>query len=147
MNNKDISSENILENFVEVDIPPENFLKIKETLQRIGIASKQSKTLFQTAFILHKQNHYYITHFKEMFMLDGRETNITSADYIRRNIIAKLLEDFGLLKIVNRDIYDTTTIKPMLNLKILSYKDAKDWKLVPKYTIGKFSHKQHEDDK
>lgn len=144
---KNNNTDEILESFVEVIVEPENFLKIKETLQRIGIASKNSKTLFQTAFILHKQNHYYITHFKEMFMLDGRISNITSADYIRRNIIAKLLEDFGLLKIVNRDIYDSTTIKPMLNLKILSFKDAKNWELVPKYTIGKFSHKQHEDDK
>lgn len=133
----------LLDDFIEVIVEPDNFLKIKETLQRIGIASKKDKTLYQSAFILHKQNRYYITHFKEMFMLDGRKSDMTHTDYIRRNIIAKLLEDFGLLKIINRDIYDNTRIKPMLNLKVLSHSDSKNWKLVPKYTIGRYSkHKE-----
>lgn len=137
-------SESVLDNFVEVIVEPENFLKIKETLQRIGIASKKDKTLFQSAFILHKQNRYYITHFKEMFILDGRKSDMTHTDYIRRNIIAKLLEDFGLLKIINRDIYNNTRIKPMLNLKVLSHSDSKNWNLVTKYTIGRYSNKQKE---
>lgn len=134
----------LLDDFIEVIVEPDNFLKIKETLQRIGIASKKDKTLYQSAFILHKQNRYYITHFKEMFMLDGRKSDMTHTDYIRRNIIAKLLEDFGLLKIINRDIYDNTRIKPMLNLKVLSHTDSKNWKLVPKYTIGRYSKQKEQ---
>jgi hypothetical protein len=114
----------------------DDFLKIKETLTRIGVASKKDKTLYQSCHILHKQNRYYIVHFKEMFMLDGRETNISDEDLGRRNTIATLLEDWGLLEIVDSDQAEFPTA-PMNQIKILPHKEKSLWTLTPKYSLGK----------
>ena len=113
---------------------PENFLKVKETLSRIGVASKKDNTLYQSCHILHKQGRYFITHFKELFALDGKEADFTENDIARRNTIGKLLQEWGLIKIKN-DV-DLVTC-PMSQVKIISYKDKKEWNLVPKYNIGK----------
>ena len=114
---------------------PDNFLKIRETLTRIGIASRKDKKLYQSCHILHKQGRYFIVHFKELFALDGKESNITSNDIERRNTIAKLLADWGLLKIIQ-----SAKAEPQASLsqiKVVSYKEKDDWELVPKYNIGK----------
>jgi len=114
---------------------PDNFLKIRETLTRIGIASRKDKKLYQSCHILHKQGRYFIVHFKELFALDGKESNITSNDIERRNTIAKLLADWGLLKILH-----PAKAEPQASLsqiKVVSYKEKDDWELVPKYNIGK----------
>ncbi len=126
----------IVENLLEVTLTEDqDFLKIKETLTRIGIASKKDKTLFQSCHILHKQGKYYIVHFKEMFALDGKETNFSLDDKSRRNTIALLLEEWGLFKILNQDL---VLDKALLNqIKILSYKEKNDWVLEAKYSIGK----------
>ena len=113
---------------------PENFLKVKETLSRIGVASKKDNTLYQSCHILHKQGRYFITHFKELFSLDGKEADFTENDIARRNTIGKLLQEWGLIKIKNDD--DLVTCS-MSQVKIISYKDKKEWNLVPKYNIGK----------
>ena len=114
---------------------PDDFLKVRETLTRIGVASRRDNTLFQSCHILHKQGHYFIVHFKELFALDGKESNITSNDIERRNTIAKLLADWGLLKILH-----PAKAEPQASLsqiKVVSYKEKDEWDLVPKYNIGK----------
>lgn len=113
---------------------PENFLKIKETLSRIGVASKKDNTLYQSCHILHKKGRYWIVHFKELFALDGKISDISENDLERRNTIANLLEEWGLLRIV--DAKDLRCC-PMSQVKIISYKDKAEWNLVPKYNIGK----------
>jgi len=123
------------DSMLEIVLPtPDNFLKVKETLTRIGVASKKQNKLHQTAHILHKRGRYFITHFKEMFILDNKDSNITLGDIERRNVIAILLEDWGLLKIVNKP--NTNTHSILSQIKIVSYKDKDDWELCPKYTIG-----------
>lgn len=120
---------------LEVTLPaPDNFLKVKETLTRIGVASKKDKKLYQSAHILHKQGRYFIVHFKELFILDNKESNITVGDIERRNAIAILLEDWGLLKIVHKPITNTQSV--LSQIKIVSYKEKGEWELVPKYNIG-----------
>lgn len=123
------------ESMLEVDlIEPDNFLKVRETLTRIGIASKKEQKLFQSCHILHKQGKYFIVHFKELFALDGKESDISMSDIERRNVIADLLQDWGLLKIV-----DKAKAGPKASLsqiKVVSYKEKPDWELVPKYNIG-----------
>jgi hypothetical protein len=123
------------ESMLEVDlIEPDNFLKVRETLTRIGIASKKEQKLFQSCHILHKQGKYFIVHFKELFALDGKESDISMSDIERRNVIADLLQDWGLLKIV-----DKAKAEPKASLsqiKVVSYKEKPDWELVPKYNIG-----------
>ena len=114
---------------------PENFLKVKETLSRIGVASKKDNTLYQSCHILHKQGRYFVTHFKELFALDGKPADFSDNDLERRNTIAKLLQEWGLIKIVNDA--DSLTFAPLSQVKIISYKEKKDWNLVPKYNIGK----------
>ena len=114
---------------------PENFLKVKETLSRIGVASKKDNTLYQSCHILHKQGRYFITHFKELFALDGKPADFSDNDIERRNTIAKLLQEWGLIKIVNEA--DSLEFAPLSQIKIISYKEKKDWNLVPKYNIGK----------
>lgn len=120
---------------LEVTLPePDNFLKIRETLSRIGVASKKEKTLYQSCHILHKQGRYFIVHFKELFALDGKEANISISDIGRRNTIANLLQDWGLLEINNK-----TTIKEKVALsqiKVVSFKEKSQWQLVAKYNIG-----------
>ena len=112
----------------------DDFLKIKETLTRMGVASNRDKILYQSAHILHKQGRYYIVHFKELFALDGKNTNISDVDIERRNAIIKLLQEWNLLNVL-----DETQLEPMGNVgqfKIISYKEKSNWELVPKYNIG-----------
>lgn len=127
----------LIDSFVEVELPvPENFLKIKETLTRIGISSKTEKKLFQSCHILHKKGKYYIVHFKELFMLDDLPTDFPEADRARRNTICNLLAEWKLITI--KDPRKTKEpIVPISYLKILSYAQKNDWQLVPKYNIGR----------
>lgn len=122
---------------VEVKLPsPEHFLKIKETLTRVGIASKKDKTLYQSCHILHKQGRYAILHFKELFILDGKENNFSDEDRARRNTIVNLLEEWGLVNTVDSSKAEDP-IAPLSNIKILSHKEKADWQLLTKYQIGK----------
>ena len=124
-----------LDEFVEVKLPdPQAFLKVKETLTRIGVASKKDKTLYQSCHILHKQGRYYLVHFKELFALDGKHANLTVNDVQRRNRIAQLLADWGLIEIV--DLKKIQDIAPLNQIKVLAYKDKGDWILETKYNIG-----------
>jgi hypothetical protein len=115
---------------------PEDFLKIKETLTRIGVASRKDQTLYQSCHILHKQRRYFIVHFKELFALDGKPTNFAEEDEMRRNTIVNLLEEWGLVEIVNPDM-TKDKIAPISQIKVLSHKEKSDWLLEAKYTIGK----------
>lgn len=122
---------------VEISLPhPDNFLKIKETLTRIGIASKKEKKIYQSCHILHKQGKYSILHFKELFMLDGKENNFTDEDKARRNTIINLLEEWGLLN-VNEPEKAEDPVAPLSYIKIISHKEKENWILEPKYNIGK----------
>ncbi len=113
---------------------PDDFLKVRETLTRIGVASRKEKKIYQSCHILHKQGRYFIVHFKELFALDGKHTNITQNDIQRRNRITKLLSDWNLVTIDNEEqIYD---IAPLNQIKVLSYKEKGEWILEPKYNIG-----------
>ena len=112
---------------------PDDFLKIRETLTRIGVASRKEKKLYQSCHILHKKGKYYIVHFKELFALDGKPANITKNDVERRNRITKLLFDWGLVELSEQP----TEIAPLNQIKVLSYKDKSDWTLESKYNIGK----------
>ena len=114
---------------------PDDFLKIRETLTRIGVASRKDKTLFQSCHILHKQGRYFIVHFKELFALDGKPTNFSENDQARRNTIANLLAEWGLIKLVNSE-QTATLVVPLNQLKILSYKEKDEWTLTAKYNIG-----------
>ena len=114
---------------------PDDFLKIRETLTRIGVASRKDKTLFQSCHILHKQGRYFIVHFKELFALDGKSTNYSENDQARRNTIANLLAEWGLIKLVNSE-QTSTNIVPLNQLKILAYKEKDEWTLTAKYNIG-----------
>ena len=129
-------SEWNVENMVEIKLKqPDDFLKVRETLSRIGIASKKDKKLYQSCHILHKQGRYFIVHFKELFGLDGKKTNFSDEDIQRRNTIVKLLIDWGLVEIV-----DVTRIEkqaPLSQIKVISFKEKKDWILERKYNIGK----------
>lgn len=130
---------NVTENFVWIELPePDNFLKVKETLTRIGVASASStkKELFQSCHILHKQGKYALVHFKEMFLLDGKPTNFSEDDLARRNAIANLLAQWGLIKIVEPE-KTKEPVCPLGKIKVISYKEKKDWTLTAKYTIGK----------
>ena len=115
----------------------DDFLKVRETLTRIGVASKKDRILYQSCHILHKQGKYYIVHFKELFALDGKPTDLSENDLSRRNAIAQLLEDWGLVKIVNRKQVENPPPIFLSQIKILSHKEKDDWDLVPKYNIGK----------
>ena len=112
---------------------PDDFLKVRETLTRIGVASRKERKLYQSCHILHKRGKYYIVHFKELFALDGKPTNITPNDVQRRNRIAKLLSDWGLIEIGS----DVTDLAPLNQIKVLSFKDKGEWTLESKYNIGK----------
>ena len=111
---------------------PDDFLKIRETLTRIGVASKKDNKLYQSCHILHKQGRYFITHFKELFLLDGKPSNLTKNDLERRNTIVKLMDDWGLLTTVSA-VGETASLN---QIKIISHKDKTDWELCPKYNIG-----------
>ena len=124
------------ESMLEVTLPePDNFLKVRETLTRIGISSRTENKLFQSCHILHKQCKYFIVHFKELFALDGKESNIANNDIERRNTIAVLLQDWELLNIVKPEQAEPKA--SLSQIKVLSHKDKSSWELVPKYNIGK----------
>ena len=114
---------------------PDDFLKVRETLTRIGVASRKEKKLYQSCHILHKQGKYYIVHFKELFALDGKKANLSVNDVQRRNRIVQLLSDWGLVSILNPD--SVTDIAPLNQIKVISYRDKSDWMLETKYNIGK----------
>lgn len=128
---------NIIDTMVQVTLKEsDDFLKVKETLTRIGVASKKSNTLFQSCHILHKQGNYYITHFKELFALDGKPTDFTTEDKARRNTIANLLQEWGLVDIVDK----SKTQDPegsVSQVKIIPFSQKQEWELVAKYNIGK----------
>jgi len=133
MENVHIGIEDLVEVIFE---EPDNFLKIKETLTRIGVSSRKSNILYQSCHILHKRGKYYIVHFKELFALDGLSTDLSVSDIGRRNTIASLLNEWGLLEIVDPDVVVEPRVS-MSQIKILSYKDKDEWELIPKYHIGK----------
>ena len=113
---------------------PDDFLKVRETLTRIGVASRKDNILYQSCHILHKQGRYFITHFKELFLLDGKPSNLMENDLQRRNTVATLLSDWGLITVVNEDQAENKA--PLRQIKIISYKDKDKWELCPKYNIG-----------
>jgi hypothetical protein len=121
---------------VEVSLgQPDDFLKVRETLTRIGVASRKEKKLYQSCHILHKQGKYYIVHFKELFALDGKKTNFSLNDMQRRNRIIQLLSDWGLMEVVTPEKIED--VAPLNQIKVLSFKDKDDWTLESKYNIGR----------
>jgi len=128
---------------VEVTLnEPDDFLKVRETLTRIGVASRKEKKIYQSCHILHKQGRYFLVHFKELFALDGKHANLTSNDVQRRNRIAQLLVDWGLVGIVSADIIQD--VAPLNQIKVLSFKDKGEWILETKYNIGSKKKKVEE---
>ena len=126
----------IIENLVEVALgSEEDFLKIKETLTRIGVASRKDRKLFQSCHILHKQGRYYIVHFKELFALDGKPSNFSDDDKARRNTIINLLAEWGLIKLINPQ-KSSAPVAPFSQVKVITHKEKHDWELVAKYNIG-----------
>lgn len=130
-NNVQWSPSDMVEIIIE---QPDDFLKIRETLTRIGVASRKENKLFQSCHILHKQGRYFIVHFKELFLLDGKKTNLTENDVQRRNTITTLLSDWGLVKVVEKN--QIVNCAPLRQIKVIPHKDKKDWELCPKYNIG-----------
>ena len=112
---------------------PDDFLKVRETLSRIGVASRKERKLYQSCHILHKQGRYYIVHFKELFALDGKQTNLSENDIARRNTIANLLNDWGLIDVLG----NSENVAPLSQIKVLSYREKDEWTLETKYNIGK----------
>jgi hypothetical protein len=126
-----------LTQFIEVSLnEQDDFLKVRETLTRIGVSSRKEKVLYQSCHILHKQGRYYIVHFKELFALDGKPSNLSENDIQRRNAIADLLEEWGLIKILNPKLIEDN-IAPLHQIKIIAFKEKDEWQLVTKYNIGK----------
>jgi|TARA_B110000438_G_scaffold285608_1_gene315886 hypothetical protein len=124
------------EKMLEIQLKePDDFLKVRETLTRMGVASRKDKKLFQSCHILHKQGRYFIVHFKELFALDGKETNFSENDAERRNTITQLLSDWGLIAILNKSISEKKA--PLSQIKVLSFKEKDEWDLQAKYNIGK----------
>lgn len=113
---------------------PDDFLKVRETLTRIGVASRKEQKLYQSCHILHKQGRYFIVHFKELFLLDGKKSNLEENDIARRNTIATLMSDWGLITIENREA--AQPVAPLRQIKIIAFKDKDGWELCPKYNIG-----------
>ena len=113
---------------------PDDFLKVRETLTRIGVASRREQKLFQSCHILHKQGRYFIVHFKELFLLDGKKSNLEENDVARRNTIAQLMSDWGLITIDNET--KAKPLAPLRQIKIIPYKEKGNWELCPKYNIG-----------
>ena len=127
-----------ISDLVEIKLKEEDdFLKVRETLTRIGVASKKDRVLYQSCRILHKKGLYYLVHFKELFALDGKETDLSENDLARRNAIAKLLEDWGLVTVVNKNQVENPPPIFLSQIKIISHKEKDDWELVAKYNIGK----------
>lgn len=113
---------------------PDDFLKVRETLTRIGVASRKDNKLYQSCHILHKQGRYFIVHFKELFLLDGKKSNLEENDVARRNTIAQLMSDWGLIEIYNKEIMEP--MAPLRQIKIIPFKEKSNWELCPKYNIG-----------
>ena len=132
MESKSWTQEQMLEVVLK---EPDDFLKVRETLTRIGVASRKDKKLFQSCHILHKQGRYFIVHFKELFALDGKEANLTDNDVERRNTIAQLLADWGLIAIINATVAEKKA--PLSQIKVLAFKEKNEWDLQAKYNIGK----------
>ena len=125
-----------IEDMLEISFKEnDDFLKIRETLTRIGVASRKDKTLYQSCHILHKRGKYYLVHFKELFALDGKESSISENDLARRNAIARLLEEWELLSILDEE-QSSTPLAPMSQIKVLPHKEKSEWSLVAKYNIG-----------
>ena len=133
-------NKNQVENWVPADMlevslnEPDDFLKIRETLTRIGVASRKDQKLFQSCHILHKQGRYFIVHFKELFLLDGKPSNLLENDIQRRNTISTLLADWGLISILNVD--KVKDVAPLRQIKVIPFKEKSQWELCPKYNIG-----------
>lgn len=126
-----------LEDLIWVNLPqPDDFLKVRETLSRIGVASGKEKTLYQSVHILHKRSKYAIVHFKQLFLLDGKRSDFSEDDKARLNTIANLLDEWGLVELINPE-KSRSPVAPVSNIKIISYKEKGDWNLVQKYQIGK----------
>ena len=134
------------EDFFDIDFPgyaplevnlknPDDFLKVSETLSRIGVASRKDKVLYQSCHILHKQGRYFIVHFKELFALDGKDADFSDNDLQRRNTVAHLLSDWGLITILNPEIHEDKA--PLNQIKVIAYKEKSEWELVQKYNIGR----------
>ena len=122
------------ENMLEIGLnEPDDFLKVRETLSRMGVASRKERKLYQSCHILHKQGRYFLTHFKELFALDGKQTNLSENDIARRNTIANLLKHWGLITIMG----DASECAPLSQIKVLSFREKGDWELCTKYNIGK----------
>ena len=122
------------EHMLEIGLKePDDFLKVRETLSRIGVASRKERKLYQSCHILHKQGRYFIVHFKELFALDGKDTNLSENDISRRNTITNLLKDWGLVNIIG----EMGELAPLSQIKVLSYSEKADWTLETKYNIGK----------
>ena len=122
------------EQMLEVGLnEPDDFLKVRETHSRMGVASRKERKLYQSCHILHKQGKYYIVHFKELFALDGKQTNLTENDIARRNTISNLLKDWGLISIMG----DSSNVAPLSQIKVLSFREKDEWELCTKYNIGK----------
>ena len=127
----------MIDTLLEVTLKePDDFLKVKETLSRIGVASRKDKKLFQSCHILHKQGKYYIVHFKELFALDGKPTDFSDNDQARRNTIAGLLEEWEVLNINSRELF-ADNVAPLHQIKILPHAEKDEWELIPKYNIGR----------
>lgn len=134
------------EDFFDIDYPgyaplevnlknPDDFLKVRETLSRIGVASRKEKVLYQSCHILHKQGRYFIVHFKELFALDGKDADFSDNDLQRRNTVAHLLSDWGLITILNPEIHEDKA--PLNQIKVIAFKEKNEWELVQKYNIGR----------
>ena len=119
---------------------PDDFLKIRETLTRIGVASRKDQKLYQSCHILHKQGRYFIVHFKELFLLDGKQSNLIENDVQRRNTIATLLQDWGLINIMNPEV--AKDLAPLRQIKVIPFKEKSQWELCPKYNIGNSQSKE-----
>ena len=128
-------------NMLEVTLnEPDDFLKIRETLTRIGVASRKDQKLYQSCHILHKQGRYFIVHFKELFLLDGKPSNLIENDVQRRNTIATLLQDWGLINIMNPEV--AKDLAPLRQIKVIPFKEKSQWELCPKYNIGNSQSKE-----
>ena len=133
--------DRLIDTFIEIELTsPDNFLKIRETLTRIGVSARNTKTLFQSCHILHKRGKFYIVHFKELLALDGKDTNYNDSDLRRRNLIARLLSEWALLKIVDSSKIEEQA--PINSIKIVSFGDKENWVLQPKYNLGKYHSKK-----
>lgn len=136
-------SADVLENMIEIELPTDDsFNIVRETLTRMGVKHNKEQKLYQSAHILHKRGRFYICHFKEMFILDGKPSTITEDDIGRRNTIADLLQEWGLIKILNEDVMDV--FLHMNQIKIIPFQEKAKWELIPKYTIGSKKHEKED---